>query len=165
MYLVLALLAVVVIGLGFLAFQGRLGGMPPQVDDRPGPDLPEYALTGADLANARFAVVTRGYSMPQVDAVLARVADQMDGRVVASVNDYADWAGTSAPTPAETGDGGFSASPRTDAPPGELTPLASPDVVSGPPARDPHPLGWPVALPSRSGRPSVVAGAPPAGAR
>jgi len=121
MYLVMALLAVVVIGLGFLAFQGRLGGMPPQVDDRPGPDLPPRALTGADLDNVRFAVVTRGYSMAQVDAVMARVAGQIDGKPFVPTDDYAEWAGTAAP--AGTGiaavDGGADA-PAPVEPPSEL---------------------------------------------
>jgi DivIVA domain-containing protein len=74
----IAIIAVVVAGLTWLAMQGRLGGMPPLIDDRPGPDLPEGDIASADLREVHFAVVTRGYSMPQVDAVLDRLADQLE---------------------------------------------------------------------------------------
>jgi DivIVA domain-containing protein len=74
----IAIIAVVVAGLVWLAMQGRLGGMPPLIDDRPGPDLPDGKVSGADLREVRFAVTARGYSMQQVDAVLDKLADQLD---------------------------------------------------------------------------------------
>ena len=76
---VIGLLAVGVLGVAVIATTGRLGEMPDQVDDRPGPDLPAGPWTGQDLRQARFAVVTRGYSMQQVDALLDRVGLQLDG--------------------------------------------------------------------------------------
>ncbi|MDR0837264.1 MAG: DivIVA domain-containing protein [Propionibacteriaceae bacterium] len=75
----LAAVACVVIGVTWLAAQGRFGAMPPLVDDRPGPDLPADAdVNGDDLRDVRLAVVTRGYSMKQVDDLLDRLADQLD---------------------------------------------------------------------------------------
>jgi DivIVA domain-containing protein len=75
----LAAVAVAVIGVTWLAAQGRFGAMPPLVDDRPGPDLPEDAdVSGDDLRDVRLAVVTRGYSMQQVDDLLDRLSEQLD---------------------------------------------------------------------------------------
>jgi len=104
---------VVVAGLAWLAAQGRLGGMPPLVDDRPGPDLPDADLQGDDLRGVRFSVVARGYSMAQVDALLDRLADQLDGRPYEPVDELDAWAADGAPVAPEvpavgdeqTGDG------------------------------------------------------------
>jgi DivIVA domain-containing protein len=75
----LAAVAVLVIGVIWFAAQGRFGAMPPLIDDRPGPDLPPDAnIDGDDLRNLRLAVVTRGYSMAQVDDLLDRLAGQLD---------------------------------------------------------------------------------------
>ena len=91
-YWVIGLTAVAVIGLVWLAIQGRLGGMPPLVDDRPGPDLPPGALTGFDVRSARFATTARGYSMPQVDALLERVACELDGTPFVPLDELEMWA-------------------------------------------------------------------------
>lgn len=69
---------VVVLGLAAVVGSGRLGGMPPVVRDAPVPALPPGELTGGDLRRVQFAVVTRGYSMPQVDDLLDRLAVQLD---------------------------------------------------------------------------------------
>lgn len=75
---VFAALIVVVIAFAFLAGLGRLGQFSPQIDDRPVPALPEdRPLIADDLNQLKFAVVTRGYSMEQVDAVLDRCANQL----------------------------------------------------------------------------------------
>lgn len=75
---VLAVLIVVVIGVAFVASAGRLGEMPEQLDDRPVPALPpDRPLRPDDLDGLRFAVVTRGYSMDQVDAFVARLRAEM----------------------------------------------------------------------------------------
>jgi len=94
---IIVILAVVVAGIAWLAAQGRLGGMPPLVDDRPGPDLPDADLKGDDLRGVRFAVVARGYSMPQVDALLDRMADQLDGKPYQPIDELALWAGDGSP--------------------------------------------------------------------
>ena len=46
--------------------------------DTPTPHVPSGELTADDLRGLRFAVVPRGYSMPQVDEVLDRMAGQLD---------------------------------------------------------------------------------------
>jgi DivIVA domain-containing protein len=78
----LAILAVAVIGVAVVAGTGRFGGMAPQTEDRPGPDLPAGRLGAKDLRQVRFAAVLRGYDMNQVDAVLDRMADQLDAHDV-----------------------------------------------------------------------------------
>lgn len=78
----LAGLAIVVLGFAAVAGAGRLGGMRPVVDDTPSPALPDGELRASDLRTARFAVVTRGYSMGQVDALLNRLARQLESNAV-----------------------------------------------------------------------------------
>ena len=73
----LGILVVVIIVLGLWAARGRLGQLGPQLPDRPGPDLPDGPVGAADLDAVKFAVVPRGYDMEQVDAVLARLAEQL----------------------------------------------------------------------------------------
>lgn len=78
---VLAIAAVGVLGLAAMAATGRLGEMPQTVTDMPEPHFPDGWLVGDDLRSARFAVVARGYSMRQVDELVERLANQLDGRV------------------------------------------------------------------------------------
>lgn len=73
----LALLSVAILGVAAVAAGGRLGGMPAVIDDTPAPYIPDGELTGANLREVRFTVETRGYSMRQVDALLAQLSDQM----------------------------------------------------------------------------------------
>jgi len=94
---IIALLAVVVIGIAWIAGSGRLGGMPPLVDDRPGMDLPDTQLTSEDLRNVRLAVTVRGYSMAQVDALLDRLAKQLDAQPYEPVDAYDAWLTNGAP--------------------------------------------------------------------
>ncbi len=77
---VLWMLAVVVLGLAAVAASGRLGELPPTVTDTPRPHVPAGTLTGDDLRGLRFGVVTRGYSMQQVDELLDLLARQLDAR-------------------------------------------------------------------------------------
>ncbi len=74
------MIAVAVLGLAAVASSGRLGEMPATVTDTPRPHVPSGQLGGDDLRALRFAVVTRGYSMQQVDELLDRVARQLDER-------------------------------------------------------------------------------------
>lgn len=73
------IIIVLVIAAAAYAGSGKLGSMPEQVVDRPGPDLPAGDLSATDLREVRFDVVSRGYSPEQVEAVLDRIADQLDG--------------------------------------------------------------------------------------
>jgi DivIVA domain-containing protein len=74
----IAMLAVVILGVAALASTGKLGELPGTVTDMPQPHIPEGDLIGDDLRGLRFAVVTRGYSMQQVDELLDRLAGQLD---------------------------------------------------------------------------------------
>jgi DivIVA domain-containing protein len=49
-------------------------------DDRPDAVVPTgRPLTGADLKKVRFSTVVRGYRASEVDALLERLAAQLDG--------------------------------------------------------------------------------------
>lgn len=72
------MVVVVVLGLAAVAGSGRFGSMPDPVYDAPVPQLPDRDLTGDDLRRLQFATVVRGYSMAQVDALLDRLAWQLD---------------------------------------------------------------------------------------
>ena len=88
---IIVAVAIVVIGIVVLVANRRLGGMPPVVDDRPGMDLPDEALTGDDLRGVRFAIVSRGYSMGQVDALLDRLSDQLGGAEFQPKSEFETW--------------------------------------------------------------------------
>jgi DivIVA domain-containing protein len=75
---ILAALVIGIVGLAAAAASGRFGELPDVVDDRVHPVLPAGELTGADLRDIEFAVVPRGYSMEQVDALLDRLGTQLD---------------------------------------------------------------------------------------
>jgi DivIVA domain-containing protein len=72
--IVLALGGVAVVAAGFGAPLARV------FDDRPDAVVPaERPLTGADLKAVRFSTVVRGYRASEVDALLDRLAAQLDG--------------------------------------------------------------------------------------
>jgi DivIVA domain-containing protein len=72
------IIAVVILGMAAVAASGRMGEMPATVTDTPRPHIPTGELTGDDLRGLRFGVVTRGYSMQQVDELLDHLAQQLD---------------------------------------------------------------------------------------
>ena len=49
-------------------------------DDRPDVVVPTGPLRGHDLRHLRFAVTFRGYRMSEVDALLARLASELEER-------------------------------------------------------------------------------------
>ncbi|MDO7868934.1 DivIVA domain-containing protein [Nocardioides jiangxiensis] len=74
-----AILVVLALGGVALVASGRGEPLAPAYDDRPDVTLPAgRRLVGADLRRVRFGVVLRGYRMAEVDALLARLADQLD---------------------------------------------------------------------------------------
>ncbi|EPH02497.1 DivIVA domain-containing protein [Propionibacterium sp. oral taxon 192 str. F0372] len=74
---IFAAVMVVVIAVFFVIGTGHGGELAPQLEDRPVPDAPIPDDLGPyDLSELRFAVVTRGYSMAQVDALLDRVSQR-----------------------------------------------------------------------------------------
>ncbi|MFT4110572.1 DivIVA domain-containing protein [Propionicimonas sp.] len=75
---VLWMIAVAILGMAAVAASGQLGEMPSTVTDTPRPHIPAGELTGDELRGLRFGVVTRGYSMQQVDELLELLARQLD---------------------------------------------------------------------------------------
>lgn len=80
MEIVIAAIAVAVLGLGALVAAGRFGGMPDPVRDTYQPPLPEHGVAGADLDGVRFGVTPLGYDMAEVDQLMARMARELDER-------------------------------------------------------------------------------------
>lgn len=70
----------VVLAMGGIALvaAGRGAPMVEEYDDRPDVVVPSGALRGPDLRGVRFAVTFRGYRMSEVDALLDRLAEQLD---------------------------------------------------------------------------------------
>lgn len=88
----LLVLAVVVAGV-VLVVKSPAANVTPSQTPSPTAGMPT-PVTAADLRQVRFPVVFRGYRMDEVDALLARVAEQLDASQ-ASV----DPAPTTMPTP------------------------------------------------------------------
>ena len=74
-----ALVIVLVVGAVAVVAAGAGGSMAPEYDDRPDVVVPaEGSLTGADLRNLRFSTAVRGYRASEVDALLDRLAAQLE---------------------------------------------------------------------------------------
>ncbi|MGH3355081.1 MAG: DivIVA domain-containing protein [Nocardioidaceae bacterium] len=75
----LVILLVLAIGGAAVLAVGRGSALQRVYDDRPDSLVPaDSALTGRDLRAVRFSVGLRGYRMDEVDALLARLAEQLD---------------------------------------------------------------------------------------
>jgi DivIVA domain-containing protein len=76
-----AILVVVIMGAVAVVATGRGGSMAEVYDDRPDARVPADApLTAADLRRVRFTSAFRGYRASEVDALLDRLATELDGR-------------------------------------------------------------------------------------
>jgi len=53
-------------------------GLSPAETDEPRPVLPDGLLTAADLRAVRFSTAVRGYRAAEVDALLERLAGQLE---------------------------------------------------------------------------------------
>lgn len=53
-------------------------GLSPAETDEPRPVLPDGLLTAADLRAVRFSTAVRGYRAAEVDALLERLAAQLE---------------------------------------------------------------------------------------
>jgi DivIVA domain-containing protein len=74
-----AIVVVLVLGGVAVVAAGRGEPMSPAYDDRPDALVPAgRPLTGADLRAVRFSVALRGYRMSEVDALLARLAAELE---------------------------------------------------------------------------------------
>jgi DivIVA domain-containing protein len=74
-----------VLALGGVALVASGAGSPmgEEYGDRPDAPVPaDRPLGAADLRRVRFSVTLRGYRMSEVDALLARLAAEADGRGV-----------------------------------------------------------------------------------
>lgn len=77
----IALLVVAVLGVAAAIAAGGVGQMSSDpVRDQYRQDLPDAALTAADLQTIRFGVSLRGYAMDQVDDLLARLSHEIAER-------------------------------------------------------------------------------------
>ena len=75
-----AVLIVLVMGGVAVVASGRGGSLGPAYDDRADVSLPaDRPVTGRDLRGIRFNTAVRGYRASEVDALLDRLADQLDG--------------------------------------------------------------------------------------
>jgi DivIVA domain-containing protein len=79
---VLAILIVLALGGVAVVAAGRGAPMADAYDDRPDALVPAgRPLAGADLRRVRFSLALRGYRMSEVDALLDRLAAQLEGAV------------------------------------------------------------------------------------
>jgi DivIVA domain-containing protein len=75
----LAVLIVLALGGVAAVAAGRGGSLGQSYDDRADVRLPaDRPVTGADLRELRFNTVVRGYRASEVDAMIDRLADQLD---------------------------------------------------------------------------------------
>jgi len=74
-----AVLVVLLIGAVAVVASGRGGSLGPSYDDRADVRLPaDGPVTGADLRALRFNTALRGYRADEVDALIERLAHQLD---------------------------------------------------------------------------------------
>lgn len=74
-----AILIVLAMGAVAMVASGRGGSMAPAYDDRPDLALPtDRRLAAPDLRGVRFPLAVRGYRMSDVDALLARLATELE---------------------------------------------------------------------------------------
>jgi DivIVA domain-containing protein len=76
-----AVLVVAIMGVVAVVAAGRGGSMAEVFDDRPDARVPaDGPLTGTDLRRVRFTSAFRGYRASEVDALLDRLATELDDR-------------------------------------------------------------------------------------
>jgi DivIVA domain-containing protein len=74
-----AVLIVLAIGGVVVVASGVGAPLSPSYDDRPDAVVPaDRPLTGADLRAVRLSTAVRGYRVSEVDALLDRIAEQLD---------------------------------------------------------------------------------------
>jgi DivIVA domain-containing protein len=76
-----AVVVVAVLGAVAVVATGRGGSMAEAFDDRPDARVPDDGpLTARDLRRVRFSSAVRGYRMSEVDALLDRLALELEAR-------------------------------------------------------------------------------------
>ena len=82
-----AVLVVLVLGGVAVVATGRGGSMAETYDDRPDALVPvDGPLTARDLRRVTFSTAFRGYRMSEVDALLDRLAAELEQRQTASTD-------------------------------------------------------------------------------
>ena len=77
----LAILIVLALGGVAVVAAGRGAPLAEVYDDRPDAQVPaESPLRASDLRQVRFSLAFRGYRMSEVDALLDRLATELEGR-------------------------------------------------------------------------------------
>lgn len=90
---VFALIVVAVMGAVAVVATGRGGSMAEVFDDRPDARVPaDGPLTAADLRRVRFSTALRGYRAAEVDALLDRLAVELEARESGSATGPGDGA-------------------------------------------------------------------------
>lgn len=78
---VFAVLVVAAMGVAAVVATGRGGGLAEVYDDRPDARVrADGPLTAADLREVRFTTALRGYRASEVDALLDRLAAELEAR-------------------------------------------------------------------------------------
>ena len=86
-----AVLIVLAMGAVAVVASGRGASLGPSYDDRADVRLPaDRPVTGDDLRALRFNTAVRGYRASEVDALIERLAAQLDDVEVDEVNDPMD---------------------------------------------------------------------------
>ena len=76
---VFAIMIVLAMGAIAMLAAGRGAPLAPAYDDRPDAAVPaDRPLEGEDLRRVRFSLALRGYRMSEVDALLSRLAHEME---------------------------------------------------------------------------------------
>ena len=73
-----AVLVMALLGVVAVVAVGRGGGLEETFDDRPDARVPDGPLSASDVRRVRFTTAFRGYRMSEVDALLERLAAQVD---------------------------------------------------------------------------------------
>lgn len=103
---VVAILVVLVLGGTALVAAGKGTPMLEEYDDRPDALVPaDGPLAARDLRRVRFSLTFRGYRMSEVDALLDRLAGQLEERERLAPPATAT-TGPASPAPVEVEDGG-----------------------------------------------------------
>ncbi|GAC1385498.1 MAG: hypothetical protein NVSMB48_22620 [Marmoricola sp.] len=76
--LIIGVTLILLVGGVVVAAAGHGEGLAPREVDDPPLRLPEHGIAGEDVRQVRFSTAMRGYRVAEVDAVLERLAREID---------------------------------------------------------------------------------------
>lgn len=76
--LIIGVTLILLVGGVVVAAAGHGEGLAPREVDDPPVRLPEHDIAGEDVRQVRFSTAMRGYRVAEVDAVLERLAREID---------------------------------------------------------------------------------------